>query len=108
MENQFNEAALSAIVRATVQQVLANQAITHPQPTTSTEYKNEYLTVDEAAKFLKVARQTIYQNVKRLPHIKRFGKLYFKVSELVAYLEAGQKKGGAKWWVRPLPLAPPT
>ena len=63
---------------------------------------DDFLSLKEAAEFLSVAPQTIYQNIKRIPHHKRFGKLYFKRSELVAYLEQGataqrtaaNKKGG--------------
>ena len=50
---------------------------------------DDYLSLKEAAEFLSVAPQTMYQNIKRIPHQKRFGKLYFKRSELVAYLENG-------------------
>lgn len=52
---------------------------------------DDFLSLKEAADFLSIAPQTMYQNVKRIPHHKRFGKLYFKRSELVAYLEAGTK-----------------
>lgn len=52
---------------------------------------DDFLSLKDAADFLSVAPQTMYQNIKHIPHSKRFGKLYFKRSELVAYLEAGTK-----------------
>lgn len=59
---------------------------------------DDFLSLKEAASFLGIAPQTMYQNVKRIPHHKRFGKLFFRRSELVAYLEDGAathaKKGG--------------
>lgn len=65
---------------------------TPPPPT------DDYLNLKDSAKFCHVAEQTMYQNVKRIKHSKRFGKLYFKRSDLVAYLEEGAathtKKGG--------------
>lgn len=71
--------------------LLERQQIAAPSPA------DDFLTLKDTAEFLSVAPQTIYQNIKRIPHQKRFGKLYFKRSELVAYLEQGaapQKKGG--------------
>lgn len=46
--------------------------------------------IKEAADFLGCAEQTIYQNIKKLPHKKRFGKLYFFESELLEYLKGGE------------------
>ena len=45
------------------------------------------LRTKEAAKLLGISVQTIYKNSWKIPHMKRFGKLYFKKSELIAYLE---------------------
>ncbi|WP_128547742.1 helix-turn-helix domain-containing protein [Larkinella soli] len=45
------------------------------------------LSVSEAADFLGLTEQTIYQNAKRLPHRKRFGRLYFFRRELLAFLD---------------------
>jgi excisionase family DNA binding protein len=48
------------------------------------------LSVVEAAEFLGISKQTVYQNIDRLPHKKRFGRLYFFRSQLSAYLNAGE------------------
>lgn len=45
------------------------------------------MSLDEAADFLGIAGQTIYQNIKKVPHRKRFGRLYFFKAELLAYLD---------------------
>lgn len=50
------------------------------------------LSVQQAAEFLDISKQTVYQNIDKIPHKKRFGRLYFLKSELVAYLEAGTQK----------------
>jgi predicted DNA-binding transcriptional regulator AlpA len=66
-------------------------------PTGSTTPPNEFLNAPQAAELLGIAQQTLYQNIRKLPHKKRFGKLFFKRSDLMEYLEAGttlNKKGG--------------
>lgn len=45
------------------------------------------LSLSEAAEFLGISDQTIYQNIKKLPHRKKFGRLYFFTFELLAYLD---------------------
>lgn len=44
------------------------------------------LGVQQAASFLNVSRQTVYQNIAKIPHRKRHGRLYFFKTELAAYL----------------------
>lgn len=51
-----------------------------------------YLTAKEAADFLGIKLQTLYQNVKKLPAIHRHGKLFFVESDLIEYMERGQKQ----------------
>ena len=46
----------------------------------------------EAANFLGVSVSTIYRHSRKIPHMKRFGKLYFKQSDLINFLEAGKLK----------------
>ena len=53
---------------------------------------SEPLDVKRAATFLGISQQTIYQNIGKIPHSKRFGKLYFLRSELEAYLADGKVK----------------
>jgi hypothetical protein len=45
--------------------------------------------VKEAAEYLGLSTQAVYANIHKLPHTKRFGKLYFFPSKLQQYVEAG-------------------
>lgn len=70
---------------------------TPPPPTDG----KKYITAKEAAEFMGIKQQTLYQNIEQVPHIKRHGKLHFVKADLVAYMEEGrkeveQKKGGRK------------
>lgn len=71
-----------------------------PTPLQPTDGK-KYLTAKEAAEFMGIKQQTLYQNIEQVPHIKKHGKLHFVKADLVAYMEEGrkeveQKKGGRK------------
>lgn len=44
------------------------------------------LDIQQAASFLNVSKQTVYQNKAKIPHRKRHGRLYFYKTELAAYL----------------------
>ena len=59
-----------------------------PGPTSTDE--EPPLTLKEAANFLGIAPQTVYQNIKKIPSRKKHGRHYFLKSELAAYLQAGQ------------------
>lgn len=48
------------------------------------------ISTDEAAKRFGIAKQTLYQNAKKVKHTKRFGRLYFYPSDIRAYLNAGE------------------
>ncbi|MBD2704953.1 helix-turn-helix domain-containing protein [Spirosoma sp. BT702] len=65
--------------------VSAIQGIINQAPFQPTDDKPMSLT--EAAEFLGIAEQTIYQNIRKVPHRKRFGRLYFFKAELLAYLD---------------------
>ncbi len=57
----------------------------------ATPQDDKPLSVAEVADFFGIAEQTIYQNIKRIPHRKRFGRLYFIKSELMAYLNGKEE-----------------
>ena len=61
---------------------------TPPQPATG----KRYLNAAEAAAFMGIKLQTLYQNIEKVPHVKQFGKLAFLESDLVAYMEKGRNK----------------
>lgn len=54
---------------------------------------DELLDVTEAAKYLNLAKQTVYIKVSKreIPHIKQGKKLRFLKSDLLAWLEQGRK-----------------
>ena len=49
-----------------------------------------YLNAAEAAGFMGIKLQTLYQNIDKVPHVKQFGKLAFLESDLVAHMETGR------------------
>ena len=55
---------------------------------TNLEQVNEIINTDEAARFLSVAKQTLYGMTSRreIPHFKKGKKLYFKRAELVEWI----------------------
>jgi excisionase family DNA binding protein len=60
----------------------------------SKEAKNEdWMDLDETAAFLKKAKQTVYGYTSNssIPHYRRGGKLYFKKSDLEAWLLHGKR-----------------
>lgn len=46
-----------------------------------------YLSAKEAADFMGIKLQTLYQNIDRIPHVKKHGKLLFTRDGLIAYVE---------------------
>lgn len=51
-----------------------------------------YLSAKEAADFMGIKLQTLYQNIERIPHVKRHGKLLFTRDGLIKYIEEGGQK----------------
>lgn len=53
----------------------------------------EIMDVDEAAAYLKMAKQTVYSMVSRrlLPYFKRGKRVFFRKEELLSWLEKGRK-----------------
>jgi len=93
MNNPFEviEARLSSI---------ENLILDLKQPTKvePTEQPEQFLTIQEAAKFLNLTVPTIYSKVSKgeLPVMKRSKRLYFSSSELMDYLKKGRKKSKAE------------
>jgi excisionase family DNA binding protein len=58
------------------------------------ETEEKFMTISEAAKFLNLAKATIYSKVSRgeLPSMKRGKRLYFSNLELTNYIKEGKKK----------------
>ena len=78
---------LEPIFKKWVSDVIQESTLGENQTNT---HSTEPLTVKQAATYLGVSQQTIYQNIRRIPHSKRFGKLYFLRSDLDLYLAEGK------------------
>ena len=68
--------------------------IKYPESNNSTtEAKESFLSIEEAASFLKISIHTIYSKVSRkeIPSMKRNGRLYFSSKDLTEYLKSGRK-----------------
>ena len=63
-----------------------------------TEQPEQLLTIEEAAKFLRLAVPTMYSKVSKgeLPVMKQGKRLYFSRTELLEYLKDGRKKSNAE------------
>ena len=44
----------------------------------------------EAARQFGISKQTLYQNVKKIKHTKRFGRLYWYPSDIKEYINSGE------------------
>jgi len=66
------------------------KVITNVQP----DPAEQFLTVDETAKFLNLSVPTIYSKVSKreLPYMKRGKRLYFARKDLETYLQGGRVK----------------
>ena len=69
--------------------LLSLQSRLDAQPVTTTPENETPLNVEQAAGFLGISKQTVYQNIDKIPHSKRFGRLYFYPADLRAYLDNG-------------------
>lgn len=93
MNNPFEliEARLSSIENLILD-------LKQPKQVETTEQPEQFLTVQEAAKFLNLTVSTIYGKVSKseLPVMKRSKRLYFSTTELMEYLKGGRKKSNAE------------
>lgn len=75
---------------------VVNQALDkkEPQPFLDLKPAKEIIGIDEAIELLGIAKPTIYTKTSKgeIPHFKRGKKLYFRRSELLAWIEAGRRK----------------
>tara|TARA_Y100000385_G_C12724810_1_gene480213 strand:- start:105 stop:446 length:342 start_codon:yes stop_codon:yes gene_type:complete len=65
-----------------------------PKEVEPNETPEQFITIQEAAQFLKLTVPTLYSKVSRreLPVMKRGNRLYFSKYELIDYLKQGRKK----------------
>ena len=92
MSTQFltslNEDELKRFLKDALRELLAEQQgnLREPQP--------EILNVQQAAQFLQLKPATVYEktSTKQIPHFKKGNKLYFHLSELQQWINAGKVK----------------
>lgn len=92
---QLNGEQLSDLIQGAVRKVLKENPPHTIEPAESPE---QLLSVQEAARFLKLTVPTIYSKVSKgeLPVMKRSKRLYFSPTELLNYLKEGRKKSNAE------------
>jgi excisionase family DNA binding protein len=81
----MNYARLKSLVKEAVQEVLAEREVIR------TNTDDEFLTVEEAAKFLRLSVATLYDNKRSnrgIPSYKTGKRLVYKKSDLIAWREA--------------------
>ena len=86
----FSKHEFKEFIKGTINEALAEQ-------TTSTHKNsnaNEFLSIDEAAKFLKIPKASLYQltSKREIRFVKRSRRNFFKISDLEAWQEEGRKK----------------
>jgi excisionase family DNA binding protein len=83
---QFSELEFKQLIKSCI-----IEGISETTPTPQEE--NKLLSINEAAKYLNLAKQTLYgfTSNRTIPFIKKGKKLYFKKSDLNIWLEEGKK-----------------
>ena len=84
-----------AVIKAQQAETLQLLRSTTTSPTIADE---DPVSTDEAAKRFGIAKQTLYQNARKIKHTKRFGRLYFFPSDIRAYLTT--REGAANEYVQ--------
>lgn len=84
---------LNDLVEQTARRTAELLSSKNSQTISEKEPKENFLTITEAASFLKISVNTIYSKVSRkeLPSMKKNGRLYFSNLDLVNYLKSGRK-----------------
>lgn len=88
---EVNKGDLLAFAQCLIQQT----SVTVATPSVSIK---EILTIEEAAQFLNLAKQTLYGMTSRneIPFVKRTRKLYFNRTDLESWLQEGKRKSKAE------------
>ena len=84
---------LNDLVEQTARRTAELLSSKNSQTISEKEPKENFLTITEAASFLKISIHTIYSKVSRkeIPSMKRNGRLYFSSKDLTEYLKSGRK-----------------
>ncbi|RYU92714.1 helix-turn-helix domain-containing protein [Emticicia agri] len=81
---------LSRIVQNAIRTVLTEHSSKNSESSTI----NEFLSINEAANFLKIPKASLYQltSKREISFMKRSRRIFFKKSDLELWLEGGRKK----------------
>lgn len=81
---------LAALIQTAIRTALTEQSTSNNKNSNA----NEFLSMDEAAKFLKIPKASLYQltSKREIPFVKPSRRNFFKISDLEAWLEEGRKK----------------
>ncbi len=88
---------LRVLISETIRDVIRPENAHHPNVqrglNNSTTVLSEYLNVEQAAKYLNLAKQTLYgfTSNRKIPFIKKAKRLLFLKSDLDAWLQEGKK-----------------
>lgn len=82
----ISKSELVEIIQETLRTQVHNQIMPLQQ--------NEFLSISEAADFLKMAKQTLYglTSTRQIPFIKKGKKVYFNKCEIIVWLNEGKMK----------------
>jgi len=89
MLTSIRKEELSAMIENSVRKVLSET------PSSNSEEKTQdFLSIEEASKFLNLAKATVYTltSAGKIPVIKKGKRLYFTKQELMDWLKKGRKK----------------
>lgn len=86
----FSKHEFKEFIKGTINEALAEQTTS----TNKNSNANEFLSIDEAAKFLKIPKASLYQltSKREIRFVKRSRRNFFKISDLEAWQEEGRKK----------------
>ena len=92
----MNNLFFSPIPQNELEQLIENsiRKVLKHQPKQPAAPDNELLTIEQAADFLSLTKQTIYSLVSRgeIPSMKRSKRLYFSREDLISYVKKGRRK----------------
>ena len=93
MENVFLTSLTVPEVKQLLRSEIESYFAANPQQSKS-EPEHEYLTLPEAASYLRLAAQSVYGLIhrKKIKHHKRGKKLYFKKADLAEYIQSGRRQ----------------
>lgn len=82
---------LSNIIKLAVKTAI-DKAV--PKASATDTPKDKIYGIDDAVLFLGIAKPTIYAKTSKgeIPHFKRAGRLYFRESELIQWIEEGRQQ----------------